>query len=61
MTSQFFLQRVMVRDRKRTERDVKYVKDNWKIQRILPCHGNIIEGPEAQKAFDTLFQPFMHK
>ena len=32
---------------------------DWNFQRIIPCHGNVMEGPEVSKKFASLFRMYI--
>ncbi|KAI8590323.1 hypothetical protein BDZ88DRAFT_414930 [Geranomyces variabilis] len=49
-THKFFTKYAMSSDSRQMTEDVKFVADNWKIERIVPAHGNIIENG-GEKAF----------
>ncbi|KAI8817520.1 uncharacterized protein EV422DRAFT_216377 [Fimicolochytrium jonesii] len=49
---------LMNADTEQMKSDVKHVLDNWKFDRIIPCHGTIVE-TDAEKAFKEAFSWFL--
>ncbi|PRP87344.1 hypothetical protein PROFUN_01606 [Planoprotostelium fungivorum] len=56
-THKFALQKMMVTDAEKMKEDSQYVQKNWKINKIIPCHGNIIDN--GQQVFQELFAPYL--
>ncbi|TPX55491.1 hypothetical protein PhCBS80983_g05269 [Powellomyces hirtus] len=50
----FFTRYAMAADADVMKKDVEFVDQNWKIERIIPAHGDIIE-TDAHKAFRDAF------
>lgn len=48
---------MMVTDAEKMKEDSQYVQKNWKINKIIPCHGNIIDN--GQEVFQELFAPYL--
>lgn len=54
LTHKIFTRYAMATDSKQMKEDVKFVAENWRFERIVPCHGNVLESG-AEKAFREAF------
>ncbi|KAI9106034.1 hypothetical protein DFS34DRAFT_601922 [Phlyctochytrium arcticum] len=54
----FFSRYLNTKDAEKMRKDVKYVAENWRIKRIVPCHGGIIE-QDGDQMFRQAFAWFL--
>ena len=55
---EFVLGNVLAKDKNAMKRDVKVVSD-WKFDRLVPCHGDVME-TGAKKWWNDLYARFLH-